>query len=108
MDDDEQVRRKPVILLRLVLLDLRRGGNHHTIFNRERVEMEDVFQNELALFGRRLLEINPKKQVCVRQQGRHEKQLNVLRMQLPLGRKGKRPNHPLLAPVSAKLSQAYA
>jgi hypothetical protein len=49
--------------------------------------MEDVFEEEISFLRRGILEVNPQKQLGVRQQRRHQEQLDVLAVQLAFGRK---------------------
>jgi hypothetical protein len=35
------------------------------VFNRERVEMEKLFEDELHFFGRGILQVDPKEKICV-------------------------------------------
>src|SRR5688572_20107302 len=57
------------------------------------MEMKDVFQNDLGFLRRWLFQIDPKKQIRIGQKRWHQEHGNVLRMQPPLRRKSKRPNH---------------
>ena len=58
-----------------------------TVFDRERVKVEDVFQQELRFLRGGIFEVNPQEKLCVRQQRRHQEQLDVLAVQPALGRK---------------------
>ena len=55
--------------------------------------MENVFEDEFGLLDCWLLEIHPQKEVRVRQEGRHEKYLNILGVQATLGGECERANH---------------
>jgi len=49
--------------------------------------MEDVFKKKIGFLRRGILEVNPQKQLGVRQQRGHQEQLDVLAVQLAFGRK---------------------
>jgi hypothetical protein len=51
------------------------------------MKMEDVFEEKISLLWSRILEVNPQEQLGVRQQRRHQEQLDVLAVQPALGRK---------------------
>src|SRR2546425_6981636 len=55
--------------------------------------MKHILEHEFGLLRRRLLQIDPKKQVRVRQQCRHQKHFDVLAVQTSLRCKYERPNH---------------
>src|SRR4051812_7330728 len=58
------------------------------------MKVKHTLQNQLRLLLRRPLQIDPQKQCGVCQKGRHQKQINVLSVQLSLGGEGKRSYHP--------------
>ena len=87
VDHHEQVRGKCVVLFWQILLDLWRGTFCDTVFDRERVKVEDVFQQELRFLRGGIFEVNPQEQLGVRQQRRHQEQLDVLAVQPALGSK---------------------
>ena len=93
MNHHEKIKRKLVLLLRRVFLDLRRQAGFHTVLDGQRMEVKQFFEHELRLLGRGILEVNPEKQIRVRQQRGHEKHLNVLAVQAALGGKGKGADH---------------
>ena len=93
MNHHEQIGRKSVLFLRRILLDFRRRAQHDAIFNRERMEVKNVFQDKLGFLGRRLLQINPEKQVRVRQKRRHQERFDVLAVQTSLSCKCERTDH---------------
>src|SRR6266700_3551677 len=55
--------------------------------------MKHILEHELGLFRSRPLQINPQKQIRVRQQCRHQKHFDVLAVQTSLRCKYERPNH---------------
>src|SRR5438445_1775169 len=55
--------------------------------------MKHILEHEFGLVRRRLLQIDPKKQIRVRQQCRHQKHFDVLAVQTSLRCKHERPNH---------------
>jgi hypothetical protein len=55
--------------------------------------MENAFQNTLGLFGTGFFEVDPEKEVRVRQKGRHEKDFDVFAVQAALRGEGERANH---------------
>src|SRR6266516_3762733 len=55
--------------------------------------MKHILKHEFGFFSRRLLQIDPKKQIRVRQQCRHQKHFDVLAVQTSLRCKHERPNH---------------
>ena len=55
--------------------------------------MKHILKHEFGFFSRRLLQIDPKKQIRVRQQCRHQKHFDVLAVQTSLRCKYERPNH---------------
>ena len=57
--------------------------------------MKNLFQHRLALLWCRFFQVHPKKEIGVRQQGRHQKDVKVLGVQTALSSKRKRPNHSL-------------
>jgi hypothetical protein len=49
----------------LIVLDLRVHAFRHRVLDRERVKLEDVLQDALALLGRRLRQVDPDEQALV-------------------------------------------
>ena len=88
VDDHEKVGRKLVFILGGEFLHFGCRADTNAVFNGERVEMEQRFQDEFLFFVGWIFEINPEEQVGVAQQGRHQKHLNVPRMMTALGGKG--------------------
>jgi len=84
----EKIRRKLVLVLRGIFLDLGRRAHRYAVLNRQRVEVENILQHTLRFLRARLLQIEPEKQIGVRQEGGHEEHLNVLAVQLALGGEG--------------------
>ncbi len=59
------------------------------ILDGQRMEMKHAGENRLHLLRRRVFKVHPEKQVRVRQQRRHEEQINVPRVQASLRGEGK-------------------
>jgi hypothetical protein len=57
------------------------------------MEMAQVLEEKFPFLGRRLFEIDPEEKIRVRQQGRHEKPLDVLGVQAALRGECKRADH---------------
>src|SRR5439155_4515660 len=72
MNHHEQIGRKSVLFLRRIHLDFRRRAQHDEIFNLERMKGKNLLQEKLDFLGRRLVQINPEKQVRDRQKRRHQ------------------------------------
>ena len=77
MNHHEKIRRKLVVILGRILFHLGRRTDTHAIFNGERMKMKQRLQHELLFHVGRIFEINPEKQICVAQQRRHQKHLDV-------------------------------
>ena len=93
MDHHEKVGRKQIILLGIKAIHLGRGTVVDAIVNAQLVEMEDPAQDLPRLFRRGILQIHPQEQVGIRQQTRHQKDIDVLRMQLAAGSERVGANH---------------
>ena len=93
MDDHEQVGVEAVVLLGLVGLDLRRGALVDAVLDRERVEVEHALEQLAGVVRRRVLQIHPQEQVGVRQEGRHQEQVDVPGMEPSGGGEGERADH---------------
>jgi hypothetical protein len=57
------------------------------------MKVKNVLKNELALFGRGALKINPEKEICIAQQSGHQKHLDIPAVKTALRRKHHRANH---------------
>jgi len=93
MDDHEQVGVEAVVFLGLVGLDLRRGTLVDAVFDRERMEVEHALQQLAGVFRGRILQIHPQEEVGVRQEGRHQEQVDVPRMEPSGSGEGERADH---------------
>jgi len=93
VDHHEQVGVEAVLLLGLVGLDLWRGALVDAVLHRERVEMEHALEQLAGVLRAGVLEVHPQEEVGVRQEGRHEEQVDVPGMQPPGGGEGERADH---------------
>ena len=78
MDHHEQIGRESIVLLWRVFLDLRGCTYCDAVLNRKRMKMKNLFQHRLAFLCCRVFQVHPKKEIGVGQQGRHQKDVEVL------------------------------
>ena len=93
VDDNEQVGGEHIPLSRLVFFYLRRRAGSDAVLDGKRVEVEDIFQNELGFLGRGVLQVHPQEQVGIGQQSGHQEHVDVPAVQLALGGKSQGADH---------------
>jgi hypothetical protein len=86
VNDHEQIRREQIAFLRRIFFDLRRRTRLHAILDGQRMKMENLLQHFLPFRLRGIFQIHPEKKVRVREQRRHQKNFDVLRMEFALRR----------------------
>src|SRR3954469_291304 len=84
VDHHEKVSGKFIVVLGRVLLYLRGGADSHAVLDRERMEMEYIYEDKFLLSGSGLFQVDPEKEVRVRQEGRHEEHFYVRAVQASL------------------------
>src|SRR4051812_2938922 len=65
MNDHEQISSKAVTLFRQVFVHLGGWADGDTIFNRERMKMENILENGFNFGWGGSFEVDPKEEVCV-------------------------------------------
>src|SRR5437870_3808751 len=85
MDHDENVGGEFIAGLRIVFFDFRKRSELKAVLDGQWVEVKDFFKNEPGFVGGGALQVDPKEQVRVFEDGWEEAHLEISRMEFALG-----------------------